>query len=64
MHIYRIGTALFCSLACAATAIAAEPAATPAPAWVERSNADAQILLTAMAEFRPEIRVAHRIVGL
>ncbi len=54
MHIYRIGTALCCSLACAATAIAAEPAATSAPAWVERSNADAQVMLKAMAEFRPE----------
>ena len=55
MHKRQIGTALFFSLAAAAAA-GDEPAApaTSAPAWVERSNADAQVLLKVIAEFRPE----------
>ena len=57
MHTRQIGTALFFSIAWA-SAPAADPAATapatPAPAWVERSNADAQVLLKVGAEFRPE----------
>ena len=41
---------------CMATALAAaaEPAATATPAWVARSNADAEPLLTAIAQFHPE----------
>jgi len=58
MQTYRIGTALFFSLAFAAATVAepaaTSPTATSAPAWVERSNADAQVMLKAMAEFRPE----------
>src|SRR5215470_17040458 len=31
-----------------------EPKAAPAPAWVERSNANAQVLLKTIAQFNPE----------
>ncbi|HEY0232553.1 MAG TPA: DUF885 domain-containing protein, partial [Dokdonella sp.] len=46
-------TGLFCLFA-GALAGAAEPASPAAPAWVARSNADAEPLLTAIAEFHPE----------
>ena len=50
--------AAFASLTLAAGARAAAPAQTPAaaapPAWIAKSNADAQELLTAIAQFGPE----------
>ena len=53
MHTRQISTAIFFALT-AAAATAAEPSAAPVPAWVERSNADAQVMLKTIAEFRPE----------
>ena len=44
----------FLTLAFAATGFATEPAGVSVPAWVERSNADAQVMLKAIGEFRPE----------
>ncbi len=35
----------------------------PAPAWVERSNADAQVMLKAMGEFRPEFASRIGLLG-
>ena len=50
----RIGSAALFSFAFATALSAAEPATTPPPAWVERSNANAQVLLKTMAELHPE----------
>ena len=56
----RIAVAAF-SFATAAAAPAAEPAATPA--WVERSNANAQPFLKVIAEFNPEFATFIGIPG-
>ena len=57
MQIRRLAVAALSTLAVTAAFAAdkkPEPKAPPAPAWVERSNADAQVLLKAIAQFRPE----------
>jgi uncharacterized protein (DUF885 family) len=52
----KIRTLLFASIAVGSACQAAEPAAAPAapPEWVTKSNANAQILLKALAQFGPE----------
>lgn len=57
----RIGTAAVLSFAIAAAVSAAEPA--PSPAWVERSNADAQVILKVLGEFNPEFASRIGLTG-
>src|ERR1700743_1295419 len=40
-----------------------EPKAPPTPAWVERSNANAQVLFKAMAQVRPEFATFTGLPG-
>lgn len=57
---YKPALSAFALALAAATAHAAAPASAPAatppsvPAWVQKSNADAQVLLDVMAKFDPE----------
>jgi hypothetical protein len=48
----------------AATPPAAKPATPPAAAWVERSNAHAQVLLQVTARFEPETAGEYGILGV
>lgn len=41
----------------------AKPAAKPIPAWVQKSNADAQVLLKVLAEFNPEAASSFGLPG-
>jgi len=41
----------------------ARPAAKPVPAWVQKSNADAQVLLKVLAEFNPEAASSFGLPG-
>ena len=59
----RIGSAALFCFAFATALSAAEPAATPPPAWVERSNANAQVLLKTMAELHPEFATRIGLSG-
>jgi len=57
MQIRRLALAAVSALTVAAAFAAEkkpEPKAPPAPAWVERSNANAQVLLKTIAQFNPE----------
>ena len=56
-----IGTTALLTFAIAAVVSAAEPATTPA--WVARSNDDAQALLKTIADFRPEFASSIGLAG-
>ena len=66
MFTHRIGAIVFISLgfAVATAVLAAEPAPAPtAPAWVAQSDADAQPLLKAIADFHPEFASRIGLTG-